>query len=461
VTGSSTLQVALIWRGKLIGYRLLDRQEQLTIGPAPGTTFATAPVLPGRRHGRFPLVAPAKAAAGRHRLRLTSLISGEIVVGGQTKTVAEVIAGTPTIDRQGHVHEIEIGAGDKARLGFTEADGLRLEIRYVDRPPVIPRPRLSDTEPLLAQITALTAMTLFLVVAAALVFAPDDGPPTLAISAERRAKILPPQAPPPPPPPAPKKAEEKEKEKEKESGQMTKAKEEKGRLGRQDALVKDTVIPKGEKDILREKVSKVGLLGIIGKERPQGSGLTKLFANESNEMEQAIAGMAGAKLAVGRGEGGLTTTGTGMGGGGTGNGHIYGAGDIDTGGRSSRGRGKGPSLTGRKEREVKLEVAAGSIDDGGGLSKEQVARVVRAHQNAIKFCYEKELQRKPTLGGKIEAYWVILPDGSVEKSKIAVTTMEDTAVEGCIVRQVKQWVFPKSDGRTVVQSYPFLFKGGV
>ncbi len=39
--------------------------------------------------------------------------------------------------------------------------------------------------------------------------------------------------------------------------------------------------------------------------------------------------------------------------------------------------------------------------------------------------------------------------------------MDDGAVEGCIARQVKQWVFPKSDGRTVVQSYPFLFKGGV
>ena len=71
-----------------------------------------------------------------------------------------------------------------------------------------------------------------------------------------------------------------------------------------------------------------------------------------------------------------------------------------------------------------------------------MARVVRAHANAIKFCYEKELQRKPTLGGKIEAYWVIVADGSVEKSKIAVTTMDDGAVEGCIARQLKQWVFP-------------------
>ena len=169
--------------------------------------------------------------------------------------------------------------------------------------------------------------------------------------------------------------------------------------------------------------------------------------------------MKGAHLIAGNGMGGLATTGAGLGGGGTGDGHLYGAGDIDTGGRAARGHGRGPTLSSRKEHEVKLDIAAGNVDEGGGLTKEQVARVVRAHANAIKFCYEKELQRKPTLGGKIEVYWVIVPDGSVEKSKIAVTTMDDTAVEGCIVRQVKQWVFPKSDGRTVVQSYPFLFKG--
>ena len=166
-------------------------------------------------------------------------------------------------------------------------------------------------------------------------------------------------------------------------------------------------------------------------------------------------------MVAGRGSGGLGTTGASQGGGGTGQGHLYGAGELDTGGRSSRGRGRGPTLAIRKEREVSVGISTGSVDEGGGLTKEQVAKVVRAHQNAIKFCYEKELQRKPTLAGKIEVYWVIVPDGTVEKSKIAATSVEDSAVEGCVARQVKQWVFPKSDGRTVVQSFPFLFKGGV
>ena len=109
---------------------------------------------------------------------------------------------------------------------------------------------------------------------------------------------------------------------------------------------------------------------------------------------------------------------------------------------------------------MKLDIAAGNVDEGGGLTREQVARVVRAHANAIKFCYEKELQRKPTLGGKIEAYWVIVPDGSVEKSKIAATTMDDGAVEGCIARQVKQWVFPSPTGAPWSRATPSCSRVG-
>ena len=38
--------------------------------------------------------------------------------------------------------------------------------------------------------------------------------------------------------------------------------------------------------------------------------------------------------------------------------------------------------------------------------------------------------------------------------------MGNTAVEGCIVRQVKQWQFPKAPGSDDGHRYPFIFKGG-
>ena len=457
MTPTSLLQVALVWQGRILAYRLCNPRQGITIGPSPRASLPT-PSLPGTGD-RFTLLVPQKPR-GRYRLRLTSGFTGELRLRGEKRTVSELLRSAPASAADAAIREIEFDPGDKAHIGFADAPGLQLQIRSVDAPPRIPRPSLKDKEPFFTRTFVLTAMVLGMFVAAIMVFAPDEAPPTLALSTSRLAKILPPAPPPPVIPEARKKEKDEEKKAQPESGQMKKAKDDQGKLGRHDAPAKDTVIPKGEKDILRDKVSKIGLLGLIGKERPQGSGLAKLFAEE-RDVEQAIAGMQGATMVAGRGSGGLSTTGAGLGGGGTGLGHLYGAGDADTGGRATRGRGRGPTLASRKEREVKLDIASGNVDEGGGLTKEQVARVVRAHQNAIKFCYEKELQRKPTLGGKIEVYWVIVPDGSVEKSKIAVTTMDDGAVEGCIARQVKQWTFPKSDGRTVVQSYPFLFKGGV
>ena len=457
------LQIALVWQDKILAFRLVRPRERITLGPSHRASMNT-PRLRSRRAGdRYALLVPCKPR-GSFRLRLTEDLGGEVTVAGQRQDVAEILQGGRAVKRDPAVREIELAPGDRARLFFREVPALRIEVRFVDPPPDVARPPLIEREPFLARTIAGTSAAMAMFLAALLVFAPNEDPRPLALSRERVAKLLPP-APPPAPPErgGPKKDEKKVEEKKREdAGQTKRAERERGRVGRSDAVAKESVVPKGEKDLLRDKVSKVGLLGLIGKERPQGSGLAKLFANNSLELEQAVAGLSGAKAVVaGRGSGGLATSGAGLGGGGTGSGHLLGAGELDTGGRSNHGHGHAPTLASRKEREVKLDIATGTLDEGGGLTKEQVARVVRAHANAIKFCYEKELQRKPTLAGKIEVYWVIVPDGSVEKSKIASTTMEDSAVEGCVARQVKQWVFPKSDGRTVVQSYPFLFKGGV
>jgi hypothetical protein len=48
----------------------------------------------------------------------------------------------------------------------------------------------------------------------------------------------------------------------------------------------------------------------------------------------------------------------------------------------------------------------------------------------------------------------------VGKANVKKSTMGDAAVEGCILRQVKQWQFPKAPGQTTVNPFPFVFKGG-
>jgi hypothetical protein len=435
------LQVAVIWRGQIIGYRVLRKRGRITVGPSKHATFTT-PKLAGQN--KFALITPRKEG---YSLRLAPELKGDLVLGGSATAVADVVSS-----------EVDLARGDRAKLVFADGSDLRIELRWVDPPVRVGRPPVDDPEMLRYMIGTSLVLGMF---AAILVFMWEKVPPKppLALSPERVAKIEAPaaiefekkqirEA---------EKAETKDPAKE---GQTKKAKDKAGKVGRDDAKQKDTIIPKGREDILREKVQNTGLLSALGRDKAPGSGLSKLLA-QSNDVEQAMLGTAGARTVIaGRGSQGMGTAGSGPGGGGTGFGHLYGAGNLDTGGRGNRGKGRGPKLAERGEHEVSVGMGGGAGDTDGSLSKEQINKVVRAHLAGIKYCYEKELQRKSSLAGAIDIFWIIQPDGSVSKANVKNTTMNDSAVEGCIVRQVKQWQFPKAPAQTTVGRYPFIFKGG-
>jgi hypothetical protein len=436
----ASLQVAVIWRGQILGYKLLRRRSKVTVGSSKRATFAT-PQLSGQ--AKFLLLAPRRDG---YVLRLAPELKGDLVLGGTATSVSDVAS-----------REVDLARGDRAKLNFADGSDLRIEIRWVEPPDFVPRPRVDDPEMVQYMLGTSIVLGIF---ATILVFMWEKEPPRppLALSPERIVKIEAPQAiefqkqkk---------KEAEKAESDSKEKEGQMKRAKDKAGKLGRDDAKVKDTIIPKGREDILREKVQKIGILSIMGKDKAPGSGLSKLFA-QNNDVEQAIAGMQGARMQVGRGSGGLSTSGSGPGGGGTGYGHIYGAGNLDTGGRGTHGKGRGPKLAERGEHEVSVGIGNGGGDVNGSLSMEQILKVVRAHKAGIQYCFEKELQHKPNLGGGIDMTWTIQPDGTVSKANVKNTTMGDAAVEGCIIRQIKQWQFPKAAAQTGVARFPFVFKGG-
>jgi hypothetical protein len=436
----AALQVAVIWRGQILGYKLLRRRTKVTVGPSKRASFTTPP-LAGQ--SKFLLLSPRRDG---YVLRLAPELKGDLVLGGTATAVADVASS-----------EVDLTRGDRAKLTFADGSDLRIEIRWVDPPEHVSRPRVDDPEMIQYMLGTSIVLGIF---ATILVFMWEkEAPrPPLALSAERIVKIEAPQA------VEFQKQQKKEVEKaesnsKEKEGQTKRAKDKAGKVGRDDAKQKDTVIPKGREDILREKVLNTGIFSALGREKAAGSGLSKLFA-QNNDVEQALSGMQGAKMQVGRGSGGLSTSGSGTGGGGTGFGHIYGAGNLDTGGRGTHGKGRGPKLAERGEHEVGVSMGNGAGDTDGSLSKEQINKVVKAHIAGIKYCYEKELQHKSTLSGGIDIFWIIQPDGTVSKANVKNTTMGDAAVEGCIVRQVKQWQFPKAPAQTTVGRYPFIFKGG-
>jgi TonB family protein len=100
---------------------------------------------------------------------------------------------------------------------------------------------------------------------------------------------------------------------------------------------------------------------------------------------------------------------------------------------------------------------AGDAVAVGGLSKEEVRRIVRRNLAQVRFCYEQGLQQSPDLEGRVSVQFHIAPSGAVQNASVASTSIRNGAVEQCVLQAARRWSFPQSPGLTVV-TYPFLFQ---
>lgn len=204
----------------------------------------------------------------------------------------------------------------------------------------------------------------------------------------------------------------------------------------------------------------------------------KATLNTISSVSDALA-MNSQQVTLGAGTG-TGLKGGGAGGGGTGAGVVFGSGTLDTGWGAGKGGGYGSGTggpggpgsggngrggtgggtgtgngTGGGEKGVGFVTGAPTAH--GGLTAEQVRRVVMAHQGALRACYDSELARNPNLRGGVTMTWNIDPSGAVTSAAVGSTTMNNARVEGCVQRQVKSWKFPTSDSATNVAAYPFKF----
>ena len=80
--------------------------------------------------------------------------------------------------------------------------------------------------------------------------------------------------------------------------------------------------------------------------------------------------------------------------------------------------------------------------------------------NQFRYCYQRELNKDSSLSGKITVKFVIAGDGSVSRAIIKRSSMDSSAVEGCLTGRFMKLQFPEPKGNgIVVVSYPFMFTG--
>jgi hypothetical protein len=205
----------------------------------------------------------------------------------------------------------------------------------------------------------------------------------------------------------------------------------------------------------REIANSAGLLGAL-----QDEGVTNMLGD--GVVQSGMLDTIGSKYAGARGNrmgvNGLGDRGDGLGNGG----RVAGI-----GGTGTRARGGGDGKYGEnggkwgKKGDGKLNSLSGEVITLGSLDKALVDAVVKRHAQSIRYCYQRELTKDPSLAGKVTVKFFIDRFGGVSKSSIKRSSLGSTAAESCIKKRFMTMQFPEpKGGGVVIVSYPFMFSAG-
>ena len=198
-------------------------------------------------------------------------------------------------------------------------------------------------------------------------------------------------------------------------------------------------------------------------ERNLSTNLGKFAGIKGDTLTRGSLGFGEGKgTGVGLGEGTGTTRGSkgkGSGGGGNVEGDfVTNKGPISMGKDRPGGTCVGANCKGAGPKPVDVSIGEMS-GDPGGLTKEEIDRVVRSRAGVFRACYQKELNRSPGIGGKMVIHFVISGDGTVKSASGAGGTLKNEGVESCITSNVMRLHFPAKPPGGIV-NYPFVFSPG-
>ncbi len=232
------------------------------------------------------------------------------------------------------------------------------------------------------------------------------------------------------------------------------------------AIKGSAAIPQlGRNQSFADTARTAGILGMMQQDS------TSFFASadggmytEGQDDADVFGGITGTEVGTAYGVGGLGLVGTGRGGGGEGQGTI-GLSNVGTighgkGGGTGAGIGRGAGFADRGRPKVpKPRIGKSTVK--GALDKDVIRRVVRAHINEVRNCYNVGLARDPLLAGRVAIQFQIGNTGKVPMAVVAKSTVKDDRVGNCIAKAVRRWKFPRPrDGGMVIVTYPFLLSRG-
>jgi outer membrane biosynthesis protein TonB len=226
-----------------------------------------------------------------------------------------------------------------------------------------------------------------------------------------------------------------------------------GTRGKADAVAdkaKGSAREVARKELDRQVAESAGLLGALDE-----LGATAGFGAATLDGLSAHVGNLRGPEGTAIGSYGLGDRDGGLGGGGQAEG-LSGLGTHGVGGGRT-GYGTDGGGGGAKERGGLTGVGDGTIVIGA-LERSVIDEVIKRHLAQIRYCYQRELQKQPSLAGKVVMHFTIARDGSVSAARTKSSSLGNEAVESCLVGRFLRMQFPQPEGNgIVVVSYPFLF----
>ncbi len=211
---------------------------------------------------------------------------------------------------------------------------------------------------------------------------------------------------------------------------------------------------KQENKVRRAVKQNLGFLGILGEEK-----LRKALGGTPSKLKDVSPGAgaggnagSGGELLVGLGKGVRKTT-------------VGNTGTVGLGGVGTKGKGGGQGGYGNAAVSSGVGGSLSGIplsDDvvmEGGLSQAVIQATIAKYLSQVRACYELGLRKRPGLAGVVATKFEIGATGRLNYSKVARSTLGNSQVEDCIVRNMRRWQFPQPEGGVKVKvSYPFLLR---
>jgi hypothetical protein len=428
--GAWRLEIAAAWEGDLCLHRQIHAGELILGGPESALPLDAAllPVspLPFARQdadGASVLVHPSWAVTLRS--------------GSRGLSVAEALAEGRAVREDDELVRLQLNDGDQAVINL----GPFLIIARRSRPARrVVAPVVSPEPALLA--TTMTAMFLGGLAGLYALMAPPR-PVSEVIELPEHVAAMLIQAPAPEKVPEPVKAQDRPRD----AGEKAAKKE--GKRGEPDAKMARARAEGRERDVA--VVNSAGVLGAWSEAGLEsGSGLPGALAS-------SISGLSGPKGAQ-RGTG-LGDRGKDFGGGG----RAFDGGGVNTSGMCDGGdcrRGQEGSLGEKTEGRMLIDPNE-VMFIGVPMDRALIDRVIKQNMNRLRYCYQRELTKDPTLGGKVVVKFSIDKTGAVSSAAIKSSSLNNTAVESCMTKSFMSFKFPEpKGGGVVIVSYPFLFSPG-